>query len=94
MVSIRPGVMFLPVILGPLLFLICINDLTDGLQYNPILFADETSLFATAHDINKATNDLNNDLPKITKWDFQWKMNFNPDILSRLVKLFFAAKGL
>ena len=58
-------------ILGPLLFLIYINDLSDGLQYNPILFADETSLFATAHNINKATNDLNNDLPKITKWAFQ-----------------------
>ena len=33
-------------ILGPLLFLIYINDLSDGLQCNPKLFADDTSLFA------------------------------------------------
>ena len=55
-------------ILGPLLFLIYIHDLSDGHQCNPKLFADDTSLFATVHNINKATNDLNNDLTKVTKW--------------------------
>ena len=29
--------------------------------------------------IDKATNYLNNDLIKIIKWAFQWKMSFNPD---------------
>ena len=51
-------------ILVPFLFLIYINDLSDGLQYNPKLFADDISLFATVHNINKATNDLNNNLSK------------------------------
>ena len=32
-------------ILGPLLFLICINDLTKGRSSNTKLFADETSFF-------------------------------------------------
>ena len=41
--------------------------LSDGLQCNPKLFADDTSLFATVHNIKKATNDLNNDLTKTTK---------------------------
>ena len=40
-------------ILGPLLFLIYINDLSDGLQCNPKLFADDTSLFATVYNIKK-----------------------------------------
>ena len=64
MVNIRPGVMLLPQgsILAPLLFLIYINDLSDGLQCNPKLFADYTSLFTTVHNINKGTNDLNNNL--------------------------------
>ena len=32
-------------ILGQLLFLVYINDLTEALHYNPKLFADDTSLF-------------------------------------------------
>ena len=79
-------------ILGPLLFLIYINDLSDGLQCNPKLFADDTSLFATVHNINKATNDLNNDLTKITKWAFQWKMSFNPDISKQAHEVIFSHK--
>ena len=58
-------------ILGPLLFLIYINDLSDGLQFNPKLFADNISLFTTVLNIKKAANNLNNDLTKITKWSFQ-----------------------
>ena len=61
-------------ILGSLLFLIYINDLSDGLQCNPKLFAGDTSSFATVHNIKKATNDLNNALTKITKWAYQWKI--------------------
>ena len=40
-------------ILGPLLFLIYINDLPNGLKSNPKLFADNTSLFSTVQDITK-----------------------------------------
>ena len=57
-------------ILSPLLFLIYINYLSDGLQCYEKLFADNTSLSATVHNIKKAINDLNNDLTKITKWAF------------------------
>ena len=45
------------------MFLIIINDLSDGFQCNRKQFEDDTSLFATKHNINKASNDLNmNDL--------------------------------
>ena len=84
MVNIRPEVMFLPVFhkgqsLLPFVSYLC-QWLSYGLQCNPKLFADDTSLFATVPNIKKATNDLNYDLSKITKWDFQWKVSFNPDI--------------
>ena len=39
-------------ILGPLFFLIYINDLSDGLNSNPKLFADDTSLFSVVQNIN------------------------------------------
>ena len=74
------------------MFLIFINDLSDGLQCNPKPFGDDNSLFATVHKIGKATNGLNNDLTKITKWFFQWKMSFNPDISKQAHELIFSHK--
>ena len=49
-------------ILGPLLFLIYINDLTEGLTTNVKLFADDTSLFSVVHDTQTSANHLNKDL--------------------------------
>ena len=58
-------------ILGPLLFLIYINDLTDGLSSNAKLFADDTSLFSVVHNANTTVKQLNNDLVKISRWACQ-----------------------
>ena len=58
-------------ILGPLLFLIYINDLADGLSSNAKLFADDTSLFSVAHNANTTVKQLNNDLVKISRWACQ-----------------------
>ena len=66
-------------ILSPLFFLVYINDLSDGLNSNPKLFADDTSLFSVVQNINSTANDLNSDLIKISDWAFQWKMRFNSD---------------
>ena len=63
-------------ILGPLLVLICINDLPDNLASNPKLFADDTSLFSVAKNLNASNIVLNNDLKKTGEWGFQWKMSF------------------
>ena len=66
-------------VLGPLLFLIYINDLPENLVTVSKLFADDTSIFSTVFDVNKSSQDLNRDLATITDWAFQWKMAFNPD---------------
>ena len=66
-------------ILGPLLFLVYINDLSNGLKTNPKLFTDDTSLFSVIHDVNSSQIDLNEDLDKTDNWACQRKMSFNPD---------------
>ena len=50
--------------LGPLLFLIYINDLPDGIISLWKIFADDTSLFSKVHNINKSVNEVNADLEK------------------------------
>ena len=45
-------------ILGPLLFSIYVNDLTENLQSNPKLFADNTSLFTLINDPNAIVKQL------------------------------------
>ena len=56
------------------------------------MFADDTSLFSTVNNTDEATNDLNNDLIIITKWAFQWKMSFNPDICKQAHEVIFSRK--
>ena len=58
-------------ILGPLLFLIYINDLSNDIKSKCKLFAVDTSLFSVAHDIETSANDLNHDLEKISESAFQ-----------------------
>ena len=66
-------------ILGPPLFSIYINVLSDKLSSNVKLFADDTSLFSVIHNVQTSANELNNDLYKINNWFFQWKLSFNPE---------------
>ena len=52
-------------ILGPLLFLVYINDLPNELKSSAKLFADDTSLFTIVKDKNESAKILNNDLIQI-----------------------------
>ena len=57
-------------ILGPLFFLVYINDLTTDLKCNVKLFADDTSLFSVVHNPNESAADLNHDLDRIKLWAY------------------------
>ena len=63
-------------ILGPLLFLIYINDLSDNLTSNAKVFADDTLLFSVVHYVNTSAKELNDDLKKVNGWGFQWAFQF------------------
>ena len=58
-------------ILGPLLFLVYVNDLTENLHSNPKLFADDTSLFSTVADEAISNCYLNDDLKRINDRAYQ-----------------------
>ena len=79
-------------ILGPLLFLIYINDLPNGLKANAKLFADDTSLFTIVKDKQESADILSNDLLTISKWAFNWKMLFNPDPKKPAQEVIFSRK--
>ena len=79
-------------LLGPLLFLIYVNDLSENLASNPKLFADDTSLFFVVKNVDASNVDLNKDLKKIGEWTFQWKINFTLILLNKHRNWFFLAK--
>ena len=78
--------------MGPLLFLIYINDLPEGFITNAKLFADDTSLFSIVRDIAASTEELSNDLRNKSKWAYQWKMIFNPDLTRQAREIIFSGK--
>ena len=79
-------------ILGPLLFLVYINDLTAALKCNVKLFADDTSLFTVVQQPYTAAEDLNHDLELISKWAHDWRMSFNTDPQKQAVELLLSKK--
>ena len=64
--------------LGPLLFLIYINDITDDLASLPLIYADDTTLFEIVDDPTVSAGHLNSDLNKIAVWADKWLVTMNP----------------
>ena len=77
-------------VLGPVLFLIYINDLSNGINSDVKLFADDT--FSTVYAPNTTAGSLNKDLQKISEWAYKWKMSFNPDPTKQAQEVIFSRK--
>ena len=66
-------------ILGPMLFLIYINDIVNNIFCNIKLFADDTSLYLVVDNEYEAAEQLNKDIESIHQWSQKWLIKFNPD---------------
>ena len=65
-------------VLGPVLFVLYINDLPDCVK-NPVrLFADDTKIF-TRSDKDDGTTTLQRDLDRLQDWSSEWLLLFHPE---------------
>ena len=65
-------------VLGPLLFVIFINDLEQDIGNRLLKFADDTKLFGVVSS-GKGVDGLREDLRKLCDWSAEWLMMFNTD---------------
>ena len=79
-------------VLGPLLFLVYINDLQNDVLSTVNFFADDTMLYSVVRDPQLSASQLNHDLDVIAKWAYQWKMVFNPDRSKQATEILFSCK--
>ena len=62
-------------ILGPVLFLIYINDICNNLSSSCKLFADDTTIYNTSSNSDILQEDIN----KLVEWSKMWQLKFNID---------------
>ena len=66
-------------LLGPILFLIYINDLINCSNFGTTLYADDSVLTVSHKDTNCLQNILNCELPKINAWLKSNQLSLNVD---------------
>ena len=65
-------------VLGPLLFLLYINDLPSCIQHSKvILFADDTTIYSSSQDLKNLHNNVNLDLVHLVDWFRANKLSLN-----------------
>ena len=65
-------------VLGPLLFIIYINDIDDCVAGKILKFADDTKIYHTVYS-DEDVSDLQSDLCNLVEWSNEWQMLFNAD---------------
>ena len=76
-------------VLGPLLFLIYVNDVAENMSSLCRLYADDNSLQHISTNVETIQQQLNNDLHRLDMWSTQWLLKFNP---SKTKAVFFSTK--
>ena len=66
-------------VLSPLLFLLFINDICDGIDANVSLFADDLALWVQDTELERATAKIQKALYKIEEWCAEWKLQLNTE---------------
>ena len=66
-------------ILGPILFIMYVNDISTGVSFTVKLHADDTKLYRKIESILDDTRVLQSDLFPLTDWCKTWHLKFNPD---------------
>ena len=65
-------------ILGPLLFLLCINDLPNCLEHSQVrMYADDTNLTFASNNIDDINYHLNQDLANVNEWLIPNRLTLN-----------------
>ena len=81
-------------VLGPLLFLVYINDLERNIKSNIKFFTDDTMRFSIVKHLVTSANDLNRDLDMIYQWAHHGKWNLIMTPLSRQLKFYFLVRKI
>ena len=74
-------ILTLATVLGPLLFILFINDLPDCLVSRVKIFADDLKLIANLADKTV----IDNDLKSLEDWERKWLLEFNSDIKCKVL---------
>ena len=65
-------------VLGPLLFILYLNDLPEGVSSQVRLLADDCILYREINTLNDC-QDLQKDINTLCNWESKWQMKFNID---------------
>ena len=79
-------------VLGPLLFLLFINDIANDIQSLVRLFADDSSLIFSSTNPLEVEDRLNLDIQVLDNGAKQWLVDFNPQKKTWIYGYFISAK--
>ena len=77
--SILSGVQTQGTVLGPVLFLIYINNVSRNISSHTKLFADDMKVYRVLRDTNEDVEELQKNLTRLAYWGNDWRLRFNTD---------------